>query len=171
VGRISYGIVYKLWNPQEYFNFGSKFQSRTKIMFACQRRLECPISMLPDDVIFYVLNMCRWDWFDDSPDEVEALMKAKMGIEDEDESSSEDDEDETMHFNPSRRAFNERRHWARMSNHSQFLANLRRGVLLGGSSFLGFPGSNLNIELLRDEEESEGFDMDDDDDDDEEWEK
>merc|ERR1712013_617817 len=35
-------------------------------MFMCQRRWESPVSMLPDECLFYILHMCRWDWFDDT---------------------------------------------------------------------------------------------------------
>eukprot|EP00555_Chaetoceros_dichaeta_P007223 CAMPEP_0198265924 /NCGR_PEP_ID=MMETSP1447-20131203/25571_1 /TAXON_ID=420782 /ORGANISM="Chaetoceros dichaeta, Strain CCMP1751" /LENGTH=436 /DNA_ID=CAMNT_0043955703 /DNA_START=19 /DNA_END=1329 /DNA_ORIENTATION=+ len=65
VGKISYGVVYKLWNPIEYRNFGGKFRTTVRTMFACQRRRESPLSRLPDDVIYYILNMCRWDWVGD----------------------------------------------------------------------------------------------------------
>jgi len=65
VGKISYGVVYKLWNPIEYNNFGGKFRTTVRTMFACQRRMESPVSRLPDDVIYYILNMCRWDWAGD----------------------------------------------------------------------------------------------------------
>lgn len=66
VGKISYGVVYRLWNPIEYKHFGgNKFQNVVRTMFACQRRWESPLSRLPDDVIFYIMNMCRWDCFGD----------------------------------------------------------------------------------------------------------
>jgi len=66
VGKISYGVVYRLWNPNEHKNFaGNKFQNVVRTMFACQRRRDSPLSRLPDDVIFYIMNMCRWDCFGD----------------------------------------------------------------------------------------------------------
>jgi len=66
VGKVKYGVIYKLWNPKEYVAFGGdKFQTTVKTLFACQRRWESPLSCLPDDVLFYILNMCRWDWFVD----------------------------------------------------------------------------------------------------------
>ena len=66
VGRLAYGTVYKLWNPEVQPKFGSFFQDGARTLFLCQRRWESPLSMLPDEAIFYILNMCRWDWFDDS---------------------------------------------------------------------------------------------------------
>lgn len=77
VGRVEYGAVYKLWNPASASLFGNKFQSLVRSMFMCQRRWESPLSMLPDDCIFYILNMCRWDWADDSPDDMKALKKRR----------------------------------------------------------------------------------------------
>jgi hypothetical protein len=32
----------------------------------CQRRAESPFSKLPDDAIYYILNMMRWDWMNDT---------------------------------------------------------------------------------------------------------
>lgn len=66
VGKLSYGIIYQLWNPREYYYFGTQFQYMTRSLFACQRRLESPMSILPDECIFYILSMCKWDWMDDT---------------------------------------------------------------------------------------------------------
>jgi len=66
VGRLAYGTVYKLWNPEVQPKFGSRFQDGARTLALCQRRWESPFSTLPDEAIFYILNMCRWDWFDDN---------------------------------------------------------------------------------------------------------
>jgi hypothetical protein len=66
VGRLEYGTVYKLWNPEVQPQFGSNFQNGARAILLCQRRWESPWSMLPDECVYYVLNMCRWDWFDDN---------------------------------------------------------------------------------------------------------
>jgi hypothetical protein len=78
VGRLEYGAVYRLWNPSEHFRFGSKFQTLAQSLFLCQRRWESPMSKLPDDVIFYILNMCRWDWANDTPDEMKDLRRRRL---------------------------------------------------------------------------------------------
>ena len=65
VGRLAYGTVYKLWNPEVQPKFGNRFQNGARTLFLCQRRWESNMSKLPDEAIFYILNMCRWDWFDD----------------------------------------------------------------------------------------------------------
>lgn len=70
VGKLSYGIVYKLWNPEVYNKFGANFKAAVRTLLGCQRRAESPISLLPDDVVFYILNLCRWDWYGDSFDEL-----------------------------------------------------------------------------------------------------
>jgi hypothetical protein len=65
VGQVEYGAVYKLWNPELHDRFGVGFREATESMLACQRRTESPIAILPDECIYYILNMCRWDWFGD----------------------------------------------------------------------------------------------------------
>ena len=75
VGRVSYGAVYRLWNPAEHLNFGSRFQRLALTLFKCQRRWESPLSLLGDDVIFYILNMCKWDWVDDDVNEIAGQQK------------------------------------------------------------------------------------------------
>jgi len=77
VGKISYGVVYKLWNPSENLSFGNNFRSLARVLFMCQRRWESPMSSLSDDCIFYILNMCRWDWMEDS---VESMRNHKRNL-------------------------------------------------------------------------------------------
>ena len=81
VGRLSYGVVYDLWNPTEHMRFGNSFRHLALTLFACQRRIESPLCTLPDDCIFYILNMCRWDWVDDSFDSLRGhrmKMRSKL---------------------------------------------------------------------------------------------
>jgi len=65
VGRINYGVVFKLWNPNVHVSFGPSFKKSALAMLMCQRRLESPVCLLPDECIYYILNLCRWDWADD----------------------------------------------------------------------------------------------------------
>ena len=74
VGRLNYGTVYKLWNPQVQPKFGGNFQDGARALFLCQRRWESPMSKLPDECIFYILNICRWDWFND---DVESMRQRR----------------------------------------------------------------------------------------------
>jgi len=78
VGRLAYGTVYKLWNPEVQPKFGSWFQNGARTLALCQRRRESPLSLLPDEAIFYILNMCRWDWFDDSNGTMKDRRKREM---------------------------------------------------------------------------------------------
>lgn len=78
VGNIEYGVVYRLWNPQEHQVFGNNFKYAALNLFACQRRFESPISRLPDDCIFYILNMCRWDWLNDTSQGMRICAKKRQ---------------------------------------------------------------------------------------------
>jgi len=66
VGQIKYGACYRLWNPSENLSFGGNFRCAARSLFMCQRRAESPFSKLPDDAIYYILNMMRWDWVNDT---------------------------------------------------------------------------------------------------------
>lgn len=66
VGQIKYGACYRLWNPSENLSFGGNFRSAVRVLFLCQRRQESPFSWLPDDCLYYILHMMRWDWLDDT---------------------------------------------------------------------------------------------------------
>lgn len=66
VGQIKYGACYRLWNPSENLIFGGNFRSAARVLFLCQRRQESPFSWLPDDCLYYILHMMRWDWLDDT---------------------------------------------------------------------------------------------------------
>jgi hypothetical protein len=163
VGRVSYGVVYKLWNPEHHFEFGPAFQESTTTLFMCQRRRESPISWLPDDVLFYILNMCRWDWFDDSADEVreEKRKRAQVDTEEEEDAKqgSTEESDEEMNYDAARRVSRLRGHWTSQSQYS-FMSSLRHGMLMGSMGF----GSDNDVQFVHDEDT--GFDNDDDDNDD-----
>jgi hypothetical protein len=94
VGKISYGVVYKLWNPSEHLSFGGKFRNIAKLLLMCQRRWESPLSMLSDDCLFYILNMCRWDWMNDDVEDVRGQKKRLRELSESIEpADSDDDED------------------------------------------------------------------------------
>ncbi|KAL7579851.1 hypothetical protein ACA910_004863 [Epithemia clementina (nom. ined.)] len=81
VGQIDFGAVYQLWSPERHHRFGSRFQDVTTTMLACQRRVESPLSMLPDECIYYILNMCRWDWFEDTADQISSQRRKRQRSE------------------------------------------------------------------------------------------
>jgi len=67
VGRVHYGVGYMLWNPEVHHYFPIDFRKAVKACLLCARRPESPLSRLQDDVVFYILNMCKYDWFSQGP--------------------------------------------------------------------------------------------------------
>jgi len=67
VGRFSYGINYTLWNPvnEVHQRFPPEFRQAVMICLLCARRSDSPLHGLQDEVIFYIFNMCKHDWFSD----------------------------------------------------------------------------------------------------------
>lgn len=110
VGRLDYGVVYKLWNPKQHVAFGDKFQKLVVTLFACQRNFASPLSRLPDDCIYYILNMCKWDWVGDDTKGMQNILKARKArlkqnnnttTEDSAMSEAENVEDEIEDSKPS----------------------------------------------------------------------
>ncbi|KAL7559941.1 hypothetical protein ACA910_008263 [Epithemia clementina (nom. ined.)] len=77
VGQLHYGTVFQLWQPSLHKSFGTMFDQSARTLLALQRRRESPVSMLPDECIFYILNMCRWDWFDDKSSQLKAQRRMR----------------------------------------------------------------------------------------------
>ena len=77
VGQLHYGTVFQLWQPSVHVQFGSLFDKCARTLFGLQRRWDSPISMLPDECIFYILNMCRWDWFEDKSSELKEKRRQR----------------------------------------------------------------------------------------------
>ena len=65
VGQLQYGVTFKLWNPETHQRFGGNFNDAVQSLLLCQRKNASPVARLPDECIYYILNMCKWDWFDD----------------------------------------------------------------------------------------------------------
>ena len=65
VGRVAYGVRWLLWNPEPrcHVRFPVGFRRAVETMVLCARRPECELSRLGDEVIFYIMNKCGWDWF------------------------------------------------------------------------------------------------------------
>ena len=80
VGQLEYGAVYQLWNPEPstLTKFGPKFKDALWMLKMCQTRWESPMSRLPDECIYYILNMCRWDWFQDSPQTMQVQKQIQV---------------------------------------------------------------------------------------------
>lgn len=67
VGAVDYAARYRLWTPTVHQLQGPLFARAVEAMLSCQRRDESPVSRLPDECLYYIFNMCRWDWFGDTP--------------------------------------------------------------------------------------------------------
>jgi len=63
VGRFHYGVSYRLWNPEVHGQFPADFRRAVETLLLCARRTESPMFWLQDEVVFYILNLCRYDWF------------------------------------------------------------------------------------------------------------
>jgi hypothetical protein len=97
VGRLAYGTVYRLWNPEVTPKFGSSFHDGIRSILMCQRRAESPMSRLPDECIYYILNMCRWDWFNDDSGTMKdrrkrERAKIKLALEQRKEKQTEEED-------------------------------------------------------------------------------
>ena len=79
VGQIQYGTVYKLWHPERHSFFGKKYHAGTEALLMLQRR-NTLFARLPDECIYYILNMCRWDWFDDASSDLKTLYRRRKGV-------------------------------------------------------------------------------------------
>jgi len=77
VGQLNYGVLYKLWQPEKHTLFGNNFHRATESILLAQRRYESPVSLLPDECVYYILNMCRWDWFEDSGRNMKVRARAR----------------------------------------------------------------------------------------------
>uniref|UniRef100_A0A061R2E7 Uncharacterized protein n=1 Tax=Tetraselmis sp. GSL018 TaxID=582737 RepID=A0A061R2E7_9CHLO len=63
VGRISYGVRWLLWTPKLHHRFPTRFRKAAEVLLMGAKRPESNLSNLRDEVIFYILNRCGWDWF------------------------------------------------------------------------------------------------------------
>lgn len=65
VGRICYGVRYVLWNPvtEIHHRFPPGFKQAVWTILLCARKPESPFYWLHDEVLFYIFNLCKYDWF------------------------------------------------------------------------------------------------------------
>lgn len=89
VGRVGYGVTYTLWNPlpDVHRRFPPEFQKAVMTSLLCARKPECPLYRLQDEVVFYIFNMCKFDWFG-------SAAQTEGTDSEEDESSYESEEAE-----------------------------------------------------------------------------
>jgi len=70
VGRLQMGAKYALWNPEVHRRFPPAFQALVRTLLLCSRRPECWLSRVSDEVLFWLINMCRWDWAPDASEDL-----------------------------------------------------------------------------------------------------
>jgi len=63
VGRVSYGVRWLCWNPTAHGRFPAPFQETVRTLLMCASRPESNLYHLRDEMIFFILNSCGWDWF------------------------------------------------------------------------------------------------------------
>ena len=64
VGRMSYGVRWKMWQPnQTHRLFPIGFQQAVMAMIMASRRPESLMYLLQDEIVFFIMNKCSWDWF------------------------------------------------------------------------------------------------------------
>ena len=68
---------YKLWTPNVHDLQGPKFREAVLSFISCQRHYCSPVSMLPDECLYYIMNMCRWDDFGDGPAQLKERRRSR----------------------------------------------------------------------------------------------
>jgi hypothetical protein len=65
VGRLQLGAKYRLWNPEKkmHFQFPHAFREMVKTFLLVARRPEASLPF-DDMTLFYIFNMCCYDWFE-----------------------------------------------------------------------------------------------------------
>jgi|AntAceMinimDraft_1070359.scaffolds.fasta_scaffold38277_1 hypothetical protein len=65
VGRVGYAVRWLLWNPEPeiHAKFPMGFRRAVEATLLCAKREECYLSYCGDEIIFYIMNKCGWDWF------------------------------------------------------------------------------------------------------------
>ena len=78
VGRVNYGARWMLWNPETHARFPLGFRAATEAMLMGGKRSDCLLYHLGDEVLFYIMNRCSWDWFGtEMREDEEALEREK----------------------------------------------------------------------------------------------
>jgi hypothetical protein len=83
VGRVDYGVTFRLWDHKvaTHRAYGGRFRRATVALLSLRlpeqvadgagRAYDNPWFVCPDDVLFYILNMCPPGWFEDTAAEEE----------------------------------------------------------------------------------------------------
>eukprot|EP00040_Diaphanoeca_grandis_P005257 m.32052 g.32052 ORF g.32052 m.32052 type:complete len:405 (-) comp16571_c0_seq1:258-1472(-) len=63
VGRISFGVRWILWTPEQHNRFPEQYKSIVMTLILCWNRLDTELSWLPQEMVFFILNMIPWGTF------------------------------------------------------------------------------------------------------------
>lgn len=63
VGRISFGVKWVLWTPEQHNKFPKQYRDVVKTLMMTWSRLETALSWLPQEMIFFILNMLWYGAF------------------------------------------------------------------------------------------------------------
>jgi len=65
VGRISQGVRYLLWRPlkEVHFRFPENFRDAVHTLLLVSNRPGSLLNSISVDILYYIINMCKWDWF------------------------------------------------------------------------------------------------------------
>ena len=96
-GRLGYEATLRTWHPRYHKQFPESLRLAIKTMMLAQKREESPLSLLPQPLLYKILENCEWDFF---------------GL-DESESESEEEEEEE----PRGRGYGARGHYGRRHPH------------------------------------------------------
>lgn len=66
VGQLRYCVTNISWKPNIHVHFGQAYDQMVLTLLLCRRRSKSPISLLSDDNIFLILQMCGYNWASNS---------------------------------------------------------------------------------------------------------
>lgn len=61
VGKVSFGVKWLLWSPEIHNKFPKEFKNVVELVLLAWHRDSSPVSWLPQEIIFYILNTIKWD--------------------------------------------------------------------------------------------------------------
>mmetsp|Transcript_21565 Transcript_21565/g.31899 ORF Transcript_21565/g.31899 Transcript_21565/m.31899 type:complete len:304 (+) Transcript_21565:37-948(+) len=62
VGQLRYCVTYISWKPNIHIHFGYAYAQMVLTLLMCRRRSKSPISLLSDDNLYLILQMCGFNW-------------------------------------------------------------------------------------------------------------
>uniref|UniRef100_A0A7S3PMF9 Uncharacterized protein n=1 Tax=Aplanochytrium stocchinoi TaxID=215587 RepID=A0A7S3PMF9_9STRA len=87
VGRISQGVKYMLWRPvkEVHQKFPRSFREAVRTLLLVHNRNGSTFNILSNDILFFIINMCKWDWFGSLQDDETTTIKTAKDREGDDE--------------------------------------------------------------------------------------